>query len=132
MSSTQSNQPAIEYIAGSCNIGPAEIKRRLQTAVVGGIAYLISAIALIARDASTPTRFVAFLPAMAATVGYVQARRKFCFAYGLAGFFSLEKAGATTKVKDPVALKADRAYAIKILAMSFMPALILTAIVVLL
>jgi hypothetical protein len=132
MSSTQSNQPAIEYIAGSCNIGPAEIKRRYQAAIVGGIAYLISAIALIARDASTSSRLVAFLPAMAASVGYVQARRKFCLAYGLAGLFSLEKAGATTKVKDPVALKADRAYAIKILAMSFLPAIVLTAVVVLL
>jgi hypothetical protein len=132
MSSTQSNQPAIEYLAGSCNIGPAEIKRRYQTALIGGIAYLISAFALIARDASTSSRLIAFLPAMAASVGYVQARRKFCFAYGLAGLFSLEKAGATTKVKDPVALKADRAYALKILGISSLPAIVLTAVVVLL
>jgi hypothetical protein len=132
MSSTQSNQPAVEYLAGSCNIGPAEIKRRYQAAIVGGIAYLISAIALITRDASTPSRLVAFLPAMAASVGYIQARRKFCLAYGLAGLFSLEKAGATTKVKDPVALKADRAYALKILGISFLPAIVLTAVVVLL
>ena len=132
MSSTQSNQPAIEYIAGSCNIGPAEIKRRYQAAIFGGVAYLISAVALIARDASTATRLVAFLPATAASVGYVQARRKFCLAYGLAGLFSLEKTGATTKVKDPVALKADRAYALKILGISFLPAIVLTAVVVLL
>jgi hypothetical protein len=121
-----------EYVAGSCNIGPAEIHRRYQAAIVSGIAYLVLTVTLFLSDASTSTRLIAFLPAMGASVGFVQARRRFCLAYGFAGLFSFEKAGATSKVKDPAALKADRAYALRILITSFIPAMALTLLVVIL
>jgi hypothetical protein len=120
------------YVAGSCNIGPAEIHRRYQAAILSGIAYLVFAIMLIASDATTATRLLSFLPAMGASVGFIQARRRFCLAYGFAGLFSFEKAGATSKVKDPTALKADRAYAARILITSFVPAVALTLLVIIL
>lgn len=115
-----------DYIAGSCNIGSAEIHRRYQVAILGSIGYLALAIYSILSDAPTALRLIAFFPAMAATVGFNQARRKFCFAYGLMGVFNFNSGNSVSKVKDPVALAADRAYAFKILLISFLPALLLT------
>jgi hypothetical protein len=120
-----------EYISGACNIGPAEIKRRKQGAVIGGIAFLLTALLLISTNTSTSARLIAFLPALLFTVGLIQSRRKFCVAYGFLGVFSLEKLGATTKISINQDLKADRSYAIKLLLQSVLAAAVLTALVAL-
>ncbi len=120
-----------EYISGACNIGPAEIKRRKQGAVVGGIAFLLTALLLISTNTSSSARLIAFLPALLFTVGLIQSRRKFCVAYGFLGVFSLEKLGATTKISINQDLKADRSYAIKLLLQSVLAAAVLTAFVAL-
>ena len=121
-----------DYVAGSCNIGPAEIHRRYQVSIISGALYVVMALFLVISNESTLVRLTAFLPAMAASVGFMQARRKFCLAYGFAGLFSFERLGDVTKVVDKAALKADRAYALRILITSFIPALALTALVVIL
>jgi hypothetical protein len=120
-----------EYQAGTCNIGPSEIHRRYQSAILGGVIYLALAIYLITTDTSFTSRLIAFAPAMLASVGYVQAKSRFCFAYGLMGVFNFDKAGDVKKIKDPAALKADRANAAKILGRSLLLAVVLTAVVVL-
>lgn len=120
-----------DYVAGSCNIGPSEIHRRYQSAFLGGVIYLALAIYLITTDTSFTSRLIAFAPAMLASVGYVQAKSRFCFAYGLMGVFNFDKAGDVKKIKDPAALKADRANAAKILGKSLLLAVVLTAVVVL-
>ena len=119
------------YIPGSCNIGPSEIHRRYQTAIAGGVLYAISFAFLIATNQSTTVRLVSFPPAILAAVGYIQAKNRFCFAYGLMGVFNFDKAGDVKKVKDPMDLKADRSNAAKILVKSFLLAAAMTAIVVL-
>jgi hypothetical protein len=121
-----------DYVAGSCNIGPSEIHRRYQVAITGGVLYSILAIFLIASDQSTSTRLIAFAPAMLASVGFIQARNRFCFAYGLMGVFNFDTAGDVKKIKDPAALKADRTNALKIIGKSFLLASIMTALVVIL
>lgn len=118
-----------DYIAGSCNIGPSEIHRRYQTAIAGGVLYAITFVILIATDQSSTVRLIAFAPAMLAAVGYIQAKNRFCFAYGLMGVFNFDKAGDVKKVKDPAALKADRVNAGKILVKSLLLAAAMTAIV---
>jgi hypothetical protein len=120
-----------DYVAGSCNIGPSEIHRRYQSAILGGVIYLALAIYLITTDTSFTSRLIAFAPAMLASVGYIQAKNRFCFAYGLMGVFNFDKAGDVKKIKDPAALKADRANAAKILGKSLLLAVVLTAVVVL-
>ena len=121
-----------DYVAGSCNIGPSEIHRRYQVAIIGGVLYTILAIALIATDQESSMRLIAFAPAMLASVGYIQARNRFCFAYGLMGVFNFDTAGDVKKIKDPAALKADRAQALKIVLKSLVSAALLTALVILL
>ena len=121
-----------DYVAGSCNIGPSEIHRRYQVAIIGGVLYTILAIALIATNQGSSSRFIAFAPAMLASVGFIQARNRFCFAYGLMGVFNFDKAGDVKKIKDPAALKADRAQALKIVLKSLASAALLTTLVILL
>jgi hypothetical protein len=121
-----------DYIAGSCNIGPSEIHRRYQVAIAGGVLYALFSILVIATDQQTPLRLAVFAPAMIASVGYIQAKNRFCFAYGLLGVFNFDKAGDVKKIKDPEALKADRTHAATILVKSILIAIVMTAIVVLL
>ena len=120
-----------EYIAGSCNIGPAEIKRRRQGALIGAILFAFTTLLFVLTNAPTSTRLLVFIPALLFTVGIVQSRRKFCVAYGFLGVFSFEKLGATRKITINQDLKADRKYAIKLLLQSVFTAAVLTALVAL-
>ena len=120
-----------DYVAGSCNIGPSEIHRRYQVAIIGGVLFLILSALLISTDQSATTKLVAFAPAMLASVGFIQARNRFCFAYGLMGVFNFDHAGDVKKIKDQAALKADRANAFKIIFKSALLAFTLTAVGVL-
>jgi hypothetical protein len=51
-------------------------------------------------------------------VGFIQARKKFCLAYGLAGTFNFGKLGSISKVQNEEDKKADRKTAINILIQS--------------
>lgn len=120
-----------EYIAGACNIGPSEIKQRKRVAYSGAIVFVAISIWLILIDAPTGSRLLAFFPAVAATTGLIQARRKFCVAFGFMGVFNFEKIGNTRKITINQDLKADRKYAVRLLLQSVLAAIALTALVVL-
>lgn len=120
------------YQAGTCNIGPSEIKRRRQGALVGAILFAITTLLFVVTDASTSTRLVTFIPALLFAVGMIQSKRRFCVAYGFMGVFSFEKLGDTKKVTVNQDLKADKKYAVKLLLQSVAIAIVLTALVVLL
>jgi len=77
-----------EYIAGSCNIGKGEIRRRQSVALVGLFLVFFSASTILGTEQSRSVRLSIFLPAMIFAVGFIQARKKFCLAYGLAGFIT--------------------------------------------
>ena len=120
------------YIAGTCNIGEKEIRRRQLVAVIGAILSLVSLIGFISTDSTRSVRLGIFLPLMIAAVGFVQSRSKFCLAYGFAGTFNFGKLGDLSRVSDPVSKAADRATALRILMKSFLLAAIATAVVVVL
>ena len=120
-----------DYVAATCNIGPAEIKRRQQGALLGAILFAITTLLFVLTDAPTSTRVLVFIPALLFSVGIIQTRRKFCVAYGFLGVFSFEKLGATRKITINQDLKADRKYAIKLLLQSVFTAAVMTALVAL-
>jgi len=120
-----------EYIAGACNIGPSEIKQRKRVAYSGAVVFVAISVWLILIDAPTGSRLLAFFPAVAATTGLIQARRKFCVAFGFMGVFNFEKIGSTRKITINQDLKADRKYAVRLLLQSVLAAIALTALVVL-
>ena len=117
-----------EYVAGSCNIGKGEIRRRQIVALFGIFLTISSATALLATDQSRSSRFSIFLPALVFSIGFVQSRSKFCLAYGLAGTFNFDRLGKISKVQSAQDRKADRKTAIMIMLKSAALAAIITAV----
>ena len=117
-----------EYVAGSCNIGKGEIRRRQIVAFFGVFLTISSATALLATDQSRSSRFSIFLPALVFSIGFVQSRSKFCLAYGLAGTFNFDRLGKISKVQSAQDRKADRKTAIMIMLKSAALAALITAV----
>ncbi|MFM8693812.1 MAG: hypothetical protein ACKOCY_04220 [Actinomycetota bacterium] len=120
------------YIPGTCNLGKAEVRSRQIVALVGFVATLILATGLIASSAPQASGLTLFAPLMVFAVGFIQSRRKFCLAYGLAGTFNLGKLGQISKVANPEDKAADRKTALSILAQATALALGLTGAITLL
>lgn len=115
-----------EYVAGSCNIGTGEIRRRQVVALAGAVISTTTLVGLLNTDAARSARFSLFIPLMVFAIGFVQSRKKFCLAYGFMGTFNFGKLGQISRVSDPISKKADRKTAITILAQSTALALGLT------
>jgi hypothetical protein len=115
-----------EYIAGSCNIGKGEIRRRQTVALIGLFSIFFLASTILGTNQSRSVRLSIFLPAMIFAVGFIQARKKFCLAYGLAGTFNFGKLGSLSKVQSEEDKKADRKTAINIFVQSFLLAAAIT------
>ena len=117
-----------EYIAGTCNIGKGEIRRRQLVAIFGLFLTTFSAATIIATDQSKNSRLSIFLPALIFSIGFVQSRKKFCLAYGLAGTFNFGKLGQISKVQSNEDRKSDRKTAVSILFQSAALAAFITAV----
>jgi len=118
------------YIAGSCNIGKGEIRRRQFVALVGFTFSVISLLGFIATNEPAAARISIFAPFAVTFIGWVQSRKKFCLAYGFMGTFNFGKLGDISRVADSASKSADRKTAIKILAEALLYAAIATAVVV--
>ena len=121
-----------DYIAGACNIGPAEIKQRKAVAFICLALSIISLTFLISTNSDKGARLILFIPLSIFAIGFVQSRKKFCLAYGFLGTFNFGKLGKVSKVADSESKKADRDTALKILLQSLILALGLTLIAYLL
>lgn len=107
------------YRAGSCNIGPAEIRARRQSGHVGLAATLGLLGALLVFRADPAWRLLLFVPAAGGAAGYLQAAMRFCANYGWRGVLNFgDRIRDTTPVSDPVALARDRRKALQIAALS--------------
>jgi hypothetical protein len=117
-----------EYIPGTCNIGKGEVRRRQLVAIFGLFLTTFSAATIIATDQSKNSRLSIFLPALIFSIGFVQSRKKFCLAYGLAGTFNFGKLGQISKVQSNEDRKSDRKTAVSILFQSAALAAFITAV----
>jgi len=122
----------MDYIAGSCNIGKGEIRRRQFVALIGLILIITTAAGIIGSDSAKSARFGVFVPALVFSVGFIQSRRKFCLAFGLMGTFNFGPLGKLSRVATPEDRSADRKTAISILAQALSLALTITLIIYLL
>jgi hypothetical protein len=121
-----------QYVAGSCNIGTGEIRRRQIVAIIGSALSVSALIGFISTSAEPSLRLGIFIPLAVASIGWVQSKRKFCLAYGLMGTFNFGKLGQLSRVQDKSALAADRKTAVVILTQSLSLAAVLTLVVYLL
>jgi hypothetical protein len=107
-----------EYIPGTCNIGKGEIRRRQIVALIGLFLTISTGIGLLSNEDPNPPRFFIFFPALVFSIGFVQSRKKFCLAYGLAGTFNFGRLGKVSRVTSVEDRKADRKMALKIFGQS--------------
>jgi hypothetical protein len=122
--SSDMNPPLDRYVPGVCNIGPWEIRRRRAFALVGiGIAAAILA-ALVAVGAPAAARLVLILPLWGGAFSWLQARRRFCAAFAIAGVANFgDGDGARRSVADEAAHRADMLATLRMTRDSFLLAL---------
>jgi hypothetical protein len=108
-----------EYQPGVCNIGEAEIQRRLRFGWIGLALFFIFLVVLLAIEAPPLTRFILFLPAFGAAMGFVQAKMHFCAYFGLVGIFNMQTTARTPEeIWEENLRKADRRKAWHIIMIS--------------
>ena len=111
--------PMSDYVPGVCNIGGREILRRRAVGIAALVFALISGYTLYAAENLTRSaRWGIFFPLFVSAIGFIQARNKFCLAYGLAGTFNFGKIGDMERVFDLESKKTDRRKAMSILVQS--------------
>lgn len=120
----------IDYIAGQCNIGRSEIRKRQAVAVLGVILSLSSILSFRHLHASHLSRISIFIPLLVFSVGFVQSRRKFCLAFGFMGTFNFGPSREIARVASPEDRARDRKTALSILFQAAGLAALLTAVVV--
>jgi hypothetical protein len=121
------------YRAGACNIGPYEIRRRRTSAIVAiGAAIALLAL-LIATGAPAWTRVLVLLPAWGGAISWLQARRRFCVAFGIAGLTNFgDNDQGRIQIVDPAQRESDRRAAAAMIRDGFLIAIIPVLIAVLL
>jgi hypothetical protein len=107
-----------QYVAGSCNIGPAEIARRRRIGHVGVAATAALAAALLRSDVRPAWRLTLAVPAAGAASGYLQARQRFCANFGFRGVYNFDSLGHEQRVTSDQAQAQDRRRALQITAIS--------------
>ncbi len=122
----------IEYTPGKCNIGIREIRRRQLVGGIGLFLTLSTIFGFYHQHTSRIDRLTTFLPAVVMSIGYLQARKRFCLAFGLSGLFNFGTLGKTTRVISEEDRKTDRDAAIRLLLQAIALAAAVTAFVLLL
>ncbi len=116
---------AAQYQPGKCNIGGPEVRHRKAAGWLG----LTLAVGLWAAfeqfDTVPAARLIIFFPAFLTALGFLQARRRFCVAYGLAGSYNVSSAAPhTSRIENPDDRLKDRKFSIQLLTQSFLIALL--------
>jgi len=125
--------PGEDYVAGACNIGPWEIRRRRRSAVAAFIAAGVLLVFLVAIGAPAWTRIVLLLPLWGGAISWLQARRHFCVAYAMGGLANFGDGDASRRsVVDPVQRAADRRATIVLMRDAFLIAIIPTIVAIIL
>lgn len=97
-----------EYIPGTCNIGPSEIKARRNSAIVFSTIAIALIILLPCIHAGKLWRVTLFIPAASAGISFQQLYFRFCVNFGLRGVFNFGEIGKTFSVEQKEYFKIDR------------------------
>ena len=126
-------RPGDDYVAGACNIGPWEIRRRRLSAIAAFVGCGPLFVVLVAVGAPAWTRLILILPLWGGAVSWLQARRRFCVAYAMGGLANFGDGEATRRsVVDPVQRAADRRATVVLVRDAFLLALVPTVVALIL
>ncbi len=126
-------EPEGAYVAGACNIGPWEIRRRRRSAIAALAAAAGLLVVLVAIGVPAWTRVMLLVPLWGAGISWLQARRRFCVAFAMAGLsnFGDGEAGRQSVI-DPAQRELDRRAMAIVVRDGFLLAVLPTLIAVLL
>ncbi|HTB05592.1 MAG TPA: hypothetical protein VK806_01480 [Bacteroidia bacterium] len=116
---------ASEYVPGTCNIGPPEIKGRRNAAIIAAVLAVLFAATFLTSHADKLWRLFLFIPATSFAIGFQQWYNKFCVGFGLKGVFNFGEMGKTYSVEQQEYFKKDRAKAWKMIIIGLVFGLIL-------
>jgi hypothetical protein len=97
------------YVPGVCNINRAEIAYRRKTGYWGLAIFAAIAVILTVVQAPAAVFIILLAPAFIAAIGFLQAKNKFCVAYGANGKQNATPGSqAAQSVTDQVAIAKDK------------------------
>jgi hypothetical protein len=103
------------YLAGACNIGPAEIAARRRFGHLALVVSLALLAGLVIFHAPAWSRLALFFTAAGSASGYIQARSHFCANFGSRGVFNFGPLGTVERVAGDADRARDRARALRIM-----------------
>ncbi|MFX0051772.1 MAG: hypothetical protein ACFFAJ_11870 [Candidatus Hodarchaeota archaeon] len=114
-----------EYVAGICNIGSAEITQRKRIGFIGlaitGFGIIVYIPSIIILNINPLIGILFIFPGTITSIGFIQAREKFCAAYGFSSVANVSvQLGKTVRIEDKIDRKKDRNKAIIILIQSIL------------
>jgi hypothetical protein len=105
----------LEYIPGTCNIGPNERRTRRNGAIFSAALSIALIILLLFIHVDKIWRFTLFIPATSLAIGFQQWYFHFCVGFGLKGVFNFGDIGKTFSVEQQEDFKKDRGKAWKMI-----------------
>jgi Ni/Fe-hydrogenase subunit HybB-like protein len=116
-----------DYIPGACNIGETEIRKRKNFGYVSLFGAIVLFGLMILLDVDPFWRFLIFIPAFGAALGFIQAYMHFCAYFGLKSLYNTGPPGTTPEeVWEEDLRRKDRRMAWMIIGYSFFAALLVT------
>jgi hypothetical protein len=111
----------IDYIPGACNIGPAEIRLRKITGILGSVLMIVLLIVFNVLDVPSAWKLLIFIPATISANGFSQAEIHFCALFEIFGVFNFgSKLGKTNAGKYMDYRKQDQVKAIQVIMFSML------------
>ena len=121
----------VKYSAGSCNIGPKEIRKRYLFGAVGFIISALLLIALFILNEPYPFFLTVIIPLFLGFIGFYQGFFKFCVVNAHAGIYDLsDVGGGKGNVKNKRFHELDLKRANILVLYAFLSALILSLLAV--
>ena len=115
-----------QYIPGQCNIGPEETSKRLRIGYLGLAGMAIFIVLDLNFHFPQIWKLALFGPTVYALSGFLQARNKFCFMYGVMGLSSISGRRIFSRTKDNAQLRKDRTKALWLVSQVFLGSLLIT------
>lgn len=121
----QENNTA-KYIPGKCNLGKAEVNRRYRIGFIGLIASIAFIVLFEIINPNPAWKLLLFIPVFYALSGFIQAKKKFCYFYGIKHVYSTEGIKTFTPVNNDPYREKDTRTAYNILSLTFLGSVIIT------
>jgi predicted secreted protein len=116
------------YIPGTCNIGNEQLQKRKKFLIKTVSATLLCIVFLQIFHLDKIWRLFMFVPFTLTIIGAQQVYFKFCYLFGLKGYYGFGEVGKAKTVTDEENIKRDKAKARKMILSSVIIGAILTVI----